>query len=404
MKKSHILLMLIALSWQTAVSQTKEIKGDTAFWYRYDAQLRETLELKDLEKSKDEFNFRFKNQGQVVEISKDSTGITGMLTNYAYHTKPGKGNKSDTLFLKETLSPIEAERVYKIVENSGILYLPSDRDINDWRFGFDGITYIIEHSDPKTYWFKTYWTPTSQDSLPEALIVMGLVRNLSDTLDLYKKNQAFVKKSLSKRGCYNRGGATIMCVISNSINLGYSGSTKLPLGFYSAYAVNKIGSTNINAGASFHYNFDNDGFHHLNLQLWKGTLFFRDSNFSDFVAYTYQDRSLKVESSKRKVENHQLMYGFNLKNDLGLGAGIDYVSRSYDKTGVHLYASKWYAKPGLGMTVTASIFDHRTNYKAKITKSFYFGSRFPVNGTHVGLAFEDFMNYKDLYFSLSVSL
>ena len=63
--------MLFLLSFETTFSQMKEIKGDTAYWYKENFELQKTLELKDLEKSSDEFNFRFRNYGQVIEISKD---------------------------------------------------------------------------------------------------------------------------------------------------------------------------------------------------------------------------------------------------------------------------------------------------------------------------------------------
>ena len=46
---------------QAAFSQTKEIKGDTTYWYNRSIELQKALELKDFEESRDEFSFRFWN-------------------------------------------------------------------------------------------------------------------------------------------------------------------------------------------------------------------------------------------------------------------------------------------------------------------------------------------------------
>src|SRR5690606_10237230 len=202
MKKLHIITVLLLLSFQTTFSQTKEIKGDTAFWYKGNIELQKTLDLKDFEKSTDEFNFRLRNHGQVIEISKHNSKYSGNITNYIYHTKNANRNKTETLSNKIVLSSEQAKHVYNIVQESNILDLPTDKDIEDWSQGADGITYIIEHSDKNTYWLKSYWTPTAQDSIPEALIVLDLVKSLSDTLNLQESYSSF-KNTLPKKGCYN---------------------------------------------------------------------------------------------------------------------------------------------------------------------------------------------------------
>ena len=108
--------------FQATFSQTKEIKGDTDFWYKKNLELQQALDLKDFEKSSDEFNFRFRNHGQAGKLSN-----------------------------KVILSPKQAENIYIIVQSSKILNLPSDKHIENWSHGMDGITYIIEHSDKESY-------------------------------------------------------------------------------------------------------------------------------------------------------------------------------------------------------------------------------------------------------------
>ncbi len=382
-------------------SQTKEIKGDTVYWYKRNIEFQKTLNLKNFEKSQNEFNFRFWNHGQIIEVSKNSSEINGLIVNYIYHTKKPNKSEREILTSKILLTSQKSKNIYEIIKNSKILELPSDENIEQWSQGMDGITYIIEHSDKKSYWLKNYWTPTSQDSIPEAIIVLDLAKKLSDTLNLKDVYKSF-KKSLPKKGCYNSGGMVNMCYISNSFELGYSGATKLPLGFYSSYSATYIGETIINGGASFQYNFDNNGFYHLNLQIAKWNIFYKNSSLSDYIAYNYQNSILDLNDMKNEFENHQLKYGLNLKKNFSIGVGLDYLSKNYDKIGGLLYASKWFSEPKISTTFSTSIFNSRINYKAEIFKDINFNNAFLVNRISFGVAYEDFMEYKDLCFSFRI--
>jgi len=402
MKKAHIITISFLLLFQTLSSQTKEIKGDTTtYLYKWNIEFQKTLDLKDFEKSEDEFNFRFRNQGQVIEISKDCSEINGIIVNYIYHNKKPNKGQTDTITNKITLTARQSENIYNIVRNSKILELPSDKDIENWSQGMDGILYLIEHSNKRSYSQKSYWTPSIQDSIPEAIIVLDLVKKLSDTLKLKEVYTSF-KNTLPKKGSYNSGGMTTTCYVLNSFQLGYSGATKLPLGFYTSYSATYLGKTKVNGSTSLQYNFDNDGFHHLNLQIAKWNIFQKKSNLSDYIAYNYQNRVLDISDTKNEFENHQIRYGINLKKALGIGVGLDYLGRDFNKIGGHFYASKWLSKTKIKTTVWASVFNNRINYKAEIFKAINFNSRFPSQGISFGVGYERFMEYKDLYFSFIV--
>lgn len=400
MKKLQIIIFLLLFTFPT-FSQTKEIKGDTIYWYKRNIELQKTLDLKNFEKSSDEFNFRFRDQGQIIEISKNDNEFYGTITNFIYHNRKVKNNKTDTLSSKIILPSKQAENIYNIVQNSKILELPSDKNIENWHQGCDGITYIIEHCDKKSYWFKNYWTPSSQDSIPAALIVLDLVKNLSETLNLNEEYSSF-KNTLPKYGCYNSGGNVNMCYLSNSLQVGYSGASKLPLGFYSSYSAVYVGKLKINGSTALQYNFNNEGFHHLNLQIAKWNIFYKNSNLSDFLAYNYQNRTLNIDNTKNKFENHQIKYGLHLKKNIEVGIGLDYLSRRYEKIGGQLYVNKWFSKPNIGTTLSTSIFENQINYKTEIFKSVNLNQRFLINEISIGIAYENFMNYKDLYFTVRI--
>ena len=397
MKKLQIIILLFILSFQFAFSQTKKIEGDTTYIFKWNKGHQKTLGLKEFEKSTDEFNFRFWNHGQVIEITKNSSAINGTLTNYIYHTE--KKNKRDTLSNKIILSSEQAKNIYNIIQNSEILNLQSDNKIENWKRGVDGITYIIEHSDKNNYWFKNYWTPSIQDSIPEALIVINLVRNISDTLKLQETYTRF-ENDLPRKGCYTSGGLVQFCYISNSLELGYSGATKLPLGFYISNSTTYLGKTEINSGVVLKYNYNNNGFYNFDFQVSKWNIFYKKSKFSDFITYNYQNRKLDIDDVNNKFQNHQVKYGLNLKDNVSVGIGLDYLIRESEKVGGHLYASKWFSKPKISASLASSIFTNQLNYEIEMFKSFVLNYRFPIRRISFGCGYEEFMNYKDLYFKV----
>lgn len=136
------------LTFQTAFPQ-KKVESDGIYWLKENKTFQKAFDLKDFKTSTDEFDFRFRYYGQVIEIRKDSFSINGDITNYIYHTKKANRDKTDTLFNKIILSTEKAKSIYNVIVNSGILKLPSDKEIKNWQHGADGITYFIEYSDKK---------------------------------------------------------------------------------------------------------------------------------------------------------------------------------------------------------------------------------------------------------------
>lgn len=105
---------------------------------------------------------------------------------------------------------------------------------------------------------------------------------------------------------------------------------------------------------------------------------------------------------KNEFKNHQLKYGLNLKKNFSIGVGFDYLSQSYDKIGGLLYASKWFSVPKISTTFSTSIFNNQINYKVEIFKDVNFNNRFFIKRISFGMAYEDFMEYKDFYFGFRV--
>jgi hypothetical protein len=94
------------------------------------------------------------------------------------------------------------------------LHIPTEDSIKGWERGFDGITYKIEYSTKHYYSFKTYWTPTAQDSLKEAIQVQSfidsafLLSNANETWRVFEKSIPFE--------CYMNDGPSVACKILTS--------------------------------------------------------------------------------------------------------------------------------------------------------------------------------------------
>lgn len=395
-----IIALLFLLSLQTSYAQTKTFNGDTtAYWRQQNAGFLNNLKLKNLEQSEDEFNFRLWDDGQVIEIRKNNSVITGVIVNYIYHFKNNKYYNSKIIADTIALSAEQAKTAYKLIQNSEILAIPTDHEINGWHQGLDGITYTIEYSDKDNYWLKTYWTPSAQDSVPEATTVLNFLKNISDSLDLNGKYNTF-KNTLLPKGCYSRGGISAMCFPRNTLGLGYSGSTKLPFGFYTWYSADYIGKTHVNMGAGLQYNFDGKGFYRLNTYASRWQLFYKQQNLSDFLIYNYQNNKINIPETDNYFQNHQLTYGLTIKNNVSIGVGIDYLLSYNRKIGGHLYAAKTFSKPNIRAELSSSLFSDQINYKVALLKYFRYDHKTMLNRLNIGVSYEDYMDYRDLYFKV----
>lgn len=393
MKKKQLFPLLIFLIFQCAFSQEKEIVGDTLYWYKRNIKLHKTLKLKDFKTTTDDFNFRFKNHGQIVEVIKDSSGVNGSIVNYIFRSKR-RNYRKDTLSVKIPLTLSQSYDVYSLVKNSGILNLPSQKDISEWSQGLDGIIYTVEYSNKKKYSFKTYWSPLSQNSIPEAVVFSDFVSKITDTLSLVEKYRNFIS-TLPKKGSYNSGGVTSFIRISNPFHVGYSGGSKLPMGGYMSYYINYHRNKKIDLGSVLEYNFDNNGFYQLKLMLYKHGLFHKKNNT---LGYGFSTRKLNFnEETSEEFYNHQLFYKVPIIKGITTFFGVDYLVATTNKIGLWGFMNKNFSKSDINAELTTSILTNQLNYNVEIKKRFILDSDYFFKTINIGLAFEEYMGYRDMY-------
>ena len=216
--KIKFLVLLILLS-SNLYSQDREIHlkayvgEDTTFWYKWKTELSGRIGIDTIEKSSHKWNFRFWTEKQVINIWKNSkNALNGRITTWteehtSYHEEP-----THRIFYKSTiLKPGIIQKIVSLIDSSRIEEIPGENLISDWEQGFDGITYIIETTNSKEYFFKTYWMPMDQDSLQEAEIVQNFVKRILKITDAEKIWDKFTQEIPYE--CFINGGPFITCKV-----------------------------------------------------------------------------------------------------------------------------------------------------------------------------------------------
>lgn len=398
MKKQFLIFVIFFLAVNVE-SQIKYVRGDTAYWYKYTEPILKTIGATDFIKSQDDFSFRFRDHGQVVQIIKNNDSIQGTLVNYIFKL----GKKDRTIFTKTIINDSIAIKAYDLINKSGVLELDSDNKIDGWGQGCDGITYFIEHADKENYWYKTFWTPSAQDSLKEALIVNDFVNSLSELLEL-EKNYEIFEQNLPHNGCYSSGGMTRICYIPNNYALGYSGSANLPLGYIVGANIGYIANKEVDFGISISHQFDRNRYYDFSAIFIKGSLLFPNCiGLNDYISYNYRQRKYEDIKKGTKFINHKLLYGLRLKTTF-LGVGVDFLNGEKWETGGLVSFNQYIPKSKLTVSSKVSIFKNHFDYVFETSKVFHLNSIKPINGINVGIYYENFTKHGNAGLSFRIML
>ena len=172
---------------QKEVKFTKD--SDTAFWYRYKNDYAKQFKLGLIEKDTTDNSFRFWSHGLVIKVVSANNQTFGEIIRFV---EAYPNDKSKKVFTKRySISPSHALNLRHLIDSLQIEFLPSDKNIQGWQHGFDGIEYFTEYKKAGQYSFKNYWTPTSQDTLKEAIQFQHFVSGLDRILDLKANSKDF---------------------------------------------------------------------------------------------------------------------------------------------------------------------------------------------------------------------
>lgn len=194
---------------------TRKPDGDSTFWFKHQTTIARKLSLPLLDTSTKTEYIRIWTNKQAIDVWREKSGaFRGILTTWTDEYTPYNEEPTNRTFFKtKQLGSDSLRMLFNLLTLSKILFLPTDDAIRGWQQGYDGITYIIEHSTQHNYAFKSYWTPKVQDSLNEAIQVQTFVDNAFDLADA----QAIWKEFLNEipfESYYNGGPGVAVRILT----------------------------------------------------------------------------------------------------------------------------------------------------------------------------------------------
>lgn len=161
--------------------------SDTLYYHKYEKPIIKKLKLIHPEENKN--FFRFSSDKYYLELSDESNKYV------MYVDEIWEGKKTGQTFIKEfDLTEKQVSEIKHLRSSLKIYEIPSDRQIKDWTFGFDGIIYKFELKDGHTYSYKHYWTPTVQQKFIESNTINYFVIKIDKIIDYQENKKKFAKE------------------------------------------------------------------------------------------------------------------------------------------------------------------------------------------------------------------
>ena len=182
--------------------------SDTTFWLNYHQKDIEKLNL--IQPTSNVDFLRVSSSKYFLELSPNSNKI------FFYVKEIWDGVQTDETFIKGyELTIKQTNDIHTLYDNLLIREIPSDKLIENWRHGFDGIEYIIESKDANLYSFKCYWTPSAQKEFDESKKILDFTNQLDSIINYSEKRKVFEKEIPFYGWTYN-GSMSMIKIISNT--------------------------------------------------------------------------------------------------------------------------------------------------------------------------------------------
>lgn len=192
--RKYIILICGLIFTHLAAAQEKKLTADsdTVYWYNIYNTLGSKIKVETARNKNSDFFFRFWDGFKVVEITQNNSEVQG---NIVFFIQQYKSNKEGRVFFRHVpLTKPSAEIIYEKILKYKLLDLPTDKQIQEWQQGLDGITYITEYASKNEYSFKNYWTPTAQKELGESKQLLGFINELRQIRELEDKYTHFMQR------------------------------------------------------------------------------------------------------------------------------------------------------------------------------------------------------------------
>lgn len=182
------------------------VQGHKIYWYDSLKVLRQDLNLKDLEKSKEPQYIRIWTDKSAVDAWKDENGEYHCVVTSFCKSFNEKKNEEGEFYLKR--NKVEDVSAQVLIDS---LYAKNINSLKDYHLVkkmnknlIDGVTYKVEISTPKTYRMFTFLNPENQNSnIEEVQLFLDYLKILHLEFDLNYIHRQFMMGM--KNGTYVAG-------------------------------------------------------------------------------------------------------------------------------------------------------------------------------------------------------
>jgi len=214
----RILSVIFILTANLTFAQERQltVDSDTSFWFNWRTELNRELGLVTIDKSIEEFELRFWDGYKVVRLWEAEDELRSEVIYFLREYKENKDSydyEGRLYHSSQQLNEKTTQAINNLIKDFNILNLPTDNQIEGWKQGLDGVTYIIETSEPNSFSFKNYWTPTSFPELKEARFLQYFVEQINSLEQINKGFEKFMAKQPFKTYYAGIGSAVIATVI-----------------------------------------------------------------------------------------------------------------------------------------------------------------------------------------------
>ncbi|MBK6825891.1 MAG: hypothetical protein IPG86_02970 [Chitinophagaceae bacterium] len=209
MKTYLIIISLTVFTNSILAQQNTQFSNDsdTSFWYEYKNSNVEKYKLGFIESDTADYSFRFWSFGLAIKVEFRRNQYSGKISRYV---EANVTDKKEKTFIKDyPITSNQAFQIKQLIDKMQIEVIPSDKNIQGWRSGFDGIEYFVEYKRNNIYTFKNYWSPTAQDTLKEAAQFKLFVSGLDKILDLKNNSKSFQNSIPFDSWIMPGGGGTV---------------------------------------------------------------------------------------------------------------------------------------------------------------------------------------------------
>ncbi|MDR0829715.1 MAG: hypothetical protein LBN95_06350 [Prevotellaceae bacterium] len=164
--------------------------SDTTFWLNYNSKKINILNLISPNSNENFIRISGSSANFALELSEKSNKIYF----YTYAGKCNTKNKSEKFIKIFELTDKQIKEIRLLIDTLNINGISSDKFIENWEKGFDGISYLIEIKQDNNYSFKHYWSPHFQKNCNEAIIIQNFINELNKIIDYQNCRKKFISE------------------------------------------------------------------------------------------------------------------------------------------------------------------------------------------------------------------